>query len=281
MINLNVIVYLLGCAKLVNVFQGAPNPSRYPWCQETQPIRSQHLAPRNDLPVTTASLHDARAPRVCAQRAKSSCAHRATPPLYPAAVPRPPSRHPRTTWTRLYPWPAMPRRGRASTCPSARRSAAVVVASGAAQLASLPAAAEKAAGDPVSYAAVSSAALSTNCPSTGSPKNASAAAIALSGSRSALCGYVLAAVILSARHPVAMIASRDWAGRTGQEYDISMQMNHRAARSGDTAAAWATAAGLRRAKFDRVGLAAVPEVAARWTQVRLDERGFSDRTVTA
>jgi len=51
--------------------------------------------------------------------------------------------------------------------------------------------------------------------------------------------------------------------------------------SGDLAAARATAAGLRRVDRDRVVSAAAPGAAARRTQMRLDEGGSPDRTVTA
>jgi len=98
-INLKFIVHLMGGAKLVDAFQGARRPSRDRRCPGTQPITRQPLVPRKDLPVRTASLHAARAPRVRAPHAKSSCARHAAPSSSPGAVPRPSPRHPRATPT--------------------------------------------------------------------------------------------------------------------------------------------------------------------------------------
>jgi len=66
-----------------------------------------------------------------------------------------------------------------------------------------------------------------------------------------------------------------------RQVTTSAQVVLDAAGSGDSAAARAMAAGLQRVDLDRVGLAAAPGAAARRTQMRLDEGGSPDPTMTA
>jgi len=61
----------------------------------------------------------------------------------------------------------------------------------------------------------------------------------------------------------------------------STQMVFEAAGSGDSAAARATDAGLRRVDLDGVALAVAPGAAARRTKMLLDEGSSPDRTVAA
>jgi len=124
-------------------------------------------------------------------------------------------------------------------------------------LAAPPAAAEEAAGDLVSYAAAPAAGPPTNCSPPGSPDCPSAAAIAPSGPRCALCGQALAAPALPPRPPVELVAAlapRDLADWMARQVATSTQMVLDAAGSGDSAAAPATAAGLRREDLDGMGL---------------------------
>jgi len=80
---------------------------------------------------------------------------------------------------------------------------------------------------------------------------------------------------------VAALAPRDLADWMVRQVATSAQVVLDAAGSEDSAAARATAAGLQKVDLDRVSLAAAPGAAARRTQMRLDEGGSPDPTVTA
>jgi len=232
-------------------------------------------------------------PRTVSPSPASRVASATPPPPHPPAPTGPQSSCPRPQprpspvdppATRLYPRPATLRLGGASKSPSARRSAAAAAASGAARSAAPPAAAEEAAGDLLSSAAAPAAGPPTNCSPPGSTDCPPAAAIAQSGPRCALCGQALAAPALPPRPPVELVAAlapRDLADWLVRQVATSTQMVLDAAGSGDSAAAPATAAGLRREDLDGVGLAAAPGAAARRTQMHLDQGGSSDRTVRA
>jgi len=80
---------------------------------------------------------------------------------------------------------------------------------------------------------------------------------------------------------VAALAPRDLADWTAGQVDTSTQMVLHASCSGESEAAPATAAGLRRKNLHGKGLAAAPRAAARRTQMHLDQGGSPERTLTA